>query len=217
MSVQHQTHVFHPIHDEFMDQDMQDFWYSLGPCPGDLRLYGGTALALYLNHRQSTDFDFATPLPVVNVHFVSSIHGISKAHLSGGDGMVDGVLKAKSRDIRLTFMECGTFLPIPTEDPITAKNGILIAHPADLVVSKAHAMCSRGLLRDYQDLIASFNAWPELCVNALQNTPVRSSFEIARSLSAPPIDVCEQIDPKDRAVLARLARDVAVNDQNLAR
>ena len=38
-----------PRHDTFMDQDMRAFWNSLAaPQTGDLRLYGGTALALYL-------------------------------------------------------------------------------------------------------------------------------------------------------------------------
>ena len=52
-----------PIHTDFMDADMRLVWDGLGPMPGDLRLYGGTALALYRNHRASTDFDFVTPIP----------------------------------------------------------------------------------------------------------------------------------------------------------
>ena len=39
--------VENPIHTEFMDADMRRIWNGLGPMPADLRLYGGTALALY--------------------------------------------------------------------------------------------------------------------------------------------------------------------------
>jgi hypothetical protein len=33
-------------------------WDELGTVPGEFVLYGGTALALHLGHRQSMDFDF---------------------------------------------------------------------------------------------------------------------------------------------------------------
>jgi Nucleotidyl transferase AbiEii toxin, Type IV TA system len=33
-------------------------WQELGAIPGGFTLYGGTAIALHLGHRQSIDFDF---------------------------------------------------------------------------------------------------------------------------------------------------------------
>ena len=33
-------------------------WPELGQVPADFALYGGTALALHLGHRESIDFDF---------------------------------------------------------------------------------------------------------------------------------------------------------------
>ena len=33
-------------------------WDELGTVPGEFVLYGGTAIALYLGHRESVDFDF---------------------------------------------------------------------------------------------------------------------------------------------------------------
>jgi len=203
--------LFHPVHDEFMDQDMRNFWTSLEPLPGELRLYGGTALALFLNHRQSTDFGFATPLPVVGLDFVAGLPGVMAAQLSGGDGMVDGVVKSRDRDIRLTFMECRSLLPLPAYRPIEAENGVLVAHPADLIASKAHAICSRGALRDYQDLAASFRAWSELCVDTLRSAPSRSCLEIARALNTPPIDSYQQLERDQLSLLASLAQRVMGN------
>lgn len=55
-----------PIEIAFMDGPMLKLWRKMGPMPADLRLYGGTAPALYLNHRPSTDFDSATPVTAVN-------------------------------------------------------------------------------------------------------------------------------------------------------
>ena len=45
----------------FMDEDMKNLWFKLQPEDfREYRLYGGTALAMYLNHRKSTDFNFFT-------------------------------------------------------------------------------------------------------------------------------------------------------------
>ncbi len=206
MSTVNNDDPYRPVHDGFMDQEMREFWRSLTPLPGGLRLYGGTALAMYLNHRQSTDFDFATPLPVVDPSFVKGLPGLSDAQVNGGDGMVDGVIKGRVRDIRLTFMECGSFLPQPTHSPIAAKNGVLVAHPADLIASKAQAMCSRGALRDYLDLAACLDTWPQLCRDTLCNPIPRTLLEVARSLSAPPIDTYKQLEPRQRALLANFAQ-----------
>ncbi len=35
-------------------------WDELGELPEEFVLYGGTAIALHLGHRQSVDFDFFT-------------------------------------------------------------------------------------------------------------------------------------------------------------
>ena len=129
-----------PTHDEFMDPDMR----SLGRLPGDLRLYGGTALALYLNHRHSTDFDFATPLPVIDPKFVGSLPWMAGADLQGGPGMVDATIKGEWRSVKVTFMECGHLIPSPTRDPMAAPNGVAVAHPADLVAAKIEACLNRG-------------------------------------------------------------------------
>ena len=40
---------------------MRRLWVDMKSLLGNLRLYGGTAVALYLGHRASTDFDFVTP------------------------------------------------------------------------------------------------------------------------------------------------------------
>ena len=49
-----------------MDEAMLGLWQQMEELPVDLRLHGGTAIALYLGHRPSTDFDVATPPPEVS-------------------------------------------------------------------------------------------------------------------------------------------------------
>ncbi|MYA15253.1 MAG: hypothetical protein F4Z28_00020, partial [Gammaproteobacteria bacterium] len=90
--------VEQPTRTDFMDGDMRRVWDDLGPMPGDLRLYGGTALALYRNHRASTDFDFVTPIPgVVHLDFVHSIPYFEVRNAVGGIGMVDAEIVGRHR------------------------------------------------------------------------------------------------------------------------
>ena len=49
-----------PVETGFMNADMRALWERMRGTDAAPRLYGGTALALYINHRRSTDFDFAT-------------------------------------------------------------------------------------------------------------------------------------------------------------
>ena len=43
---------------EILPPEQLELWQQLGSTPADFVLYGGTALALRLGHRQSVDFDF---------------------------------------------------------------------------------------------------------------------------------------------------------------
>ena len=45
---------------EILPPPQRRLWDELVAVPAEFALYGGTALALYLGHRQSVDFDFFT-------------------------------------------------------------------------------------------------------------------------------------------------------------
>ena len=89
-----------PVQEGFMDSDMLGLWACMGPLPGGLRLYGGTALALYLNHRNSTGFDFATTQACVDKDFVGSLPWLAGAEMDGGPGMIDATIKGEQREIK---------------------------------------------------------------------------------------------------------------------
>ena len=112
-----------PNWDQFMDGDMRRLWHRMGPLPGSLRLYGGTAMALYRNHRESTDFDFATPDAEIDPQFVAALPWMAEATIAGGPGMVDATIEAENRRITVTFMECGTMVPMPRFALLVAPTG----------------------------------------------------------------------------------------------
>ncbi len=188
-----------------MDPDMRRLWEQMEPLSGGLRLYGGTALALYLNHRESTDFDFATPDPVIGIRFVSEIPWLAGAEMKGGDGMVDALWHGQARSIKVTFMECGHMLPMPTRDPILTSHGVAVAHPMDIIASKIEACMNRGLVRDCEDIDASLAAWPTWFRKAVQSLSGRSELGVYARLA----EMSECLSPERHAPFRDRLRTLA--------
>lgn len=207
-----------PVHTEFMNEAMLRLWKRLSALPGDLRLYGGTALALYRNHRESTDFDFATPRAVVDPQWVRGLPWLRDAVVEGGPGMVDAKVRdGVSQDVlTVTFMECGHMIPLPTRDPLTAANGVAVAHPVDLVAAKVEACLSRGATRDYVDVAEALGAWPSWCRDEVPAAlPERSRSAIGRALAAPPREVMRELPRSSLRRLRTFARELGRLDRGL--
>lgn len=193
-----------PTYTQFMDPEMLRLWRRIEALPGGLRLYGGTALALYLNHRQSTDFDFATPESVVDLQFVADIPWLAGAELRGGSGMVDAVWHGESRAIMVTFMECGHMVPMPTREPLLTDAGVAVAHPVDIIASKIEACMSRNELRDCEDMEAVVGKWRQWFSEALDTLPGRSEIvvygRLAEMSEQLPAERCELFQKQLRAL-----------------
>ena len=190
-----------PVHTQSMDDDLRGLWESLGPLPDDVRLYGGTAVALYCNHRASVDLAFATPRGLIDRGYPAKIPVLKDSPVRGGPGMIDVRFQGPNREITVTFMECGSFMVPPTQPPTVAANGVQVAHPVDLAVMKMMACCSREALRDYVDLAEMIRVWPRTLEKACRiviEQGHRRDKDIARTLSDPP--------PGVRAKLAAPAR-----------
>lgn len=205
-----------PDRQSFMDEPMRALWERMTPLPGDLRLYGGTGLALYLDHRSSTVFDFATPAPVVDIEFVAALPWMRGAELRGGSGMVDALVPSGDRDVVVTFLECGRLIPMPLRDPVTSASGIAVAHPVDLVAAKLAACRSRGAGRDYVDIAAALEAWPRWCRDAVAALP-RDAAEVAHDLAAPPVDALQELPQHALQRVHAFARELGGEAFGLAR
>ncbi len=196
-----------PSHSECMDADLRALWDQLQPLPGDLRLYGGTAMALYLAHRTSVDLDFATPQPVVDPAFAKRIPAFAAARARGGPGLVDLDIAGAERDVRVTVMECGHLVPLPSRPPITAANGVAVAHPVDLIASKMAACLNREDGNDYLDLAAALRAWPgwgRQAAHVLVRQDRRRA-DIRRALADPPPAIAAELPRAARMTLRRFA------------
>ena len=194
----------------FMDGAMQRLWDQFGKVPGDLRLYGGTALALYLGHRHSTDFDFAAPPGAVTRSLVEGIPALRGGSVRGNEGLFDVVVPGE-RQVMVTFMEWGHLIPEPVEEPMMAANGVRVAHPVDLVAAKVQACVSRETTRDYADIAAAVGVWSRWTLSGVRAAIDHGEYDaprIARVLADPPLAAAHALDTKSLARLRRFARDL---------
>jgi hypothetical protein len=110
-------------------------------------LAGGTAIALWLRHRQSLDLNFFTRgldarLPDVRDEFIAAL---------------DGSQVISETDAAVSIKYLGTALdivryPYPLLQPITLREGIPVAGLLDLATMKLAAVARRGIRRDFWDL-----------------------------------------------------------------
>lgn len=129
-------------------------WPALAEFKLDFVLYGGTAIALRLAHRESVDFDFFSTR-----HFQPGelraraplLHATETLQASP-DTLV--VLKpGASGDVKLSFfggLDLARVMP-PVENP---DNGLRVASLLDLAGTKVKAVQDRAELKDYLDLAA---------------------------------------------------------------
>jgi len=120
-------------------------------------LYGGTALALRLGHRQSEDFDFFSSRPFQATSLRESIPYLKHAEMSQFQDNTLTALVDRNGPVKLSFF--GSVGIKRVQDPdIAEENGIQIASLLDLLASKLKTVQSRAEAKDYRDILASFDA-----------------------------------------------------------
>lgn len=151
-----------PQHTFFVDQDMFHLFQEMNPTDlAGYRLFGGTALALYINHRRSIDFDFFSD-GVVRKSDLQLLEWLDGAEFQGEEGMVDVTVFGSSRNIRLKFVDLKLFSNVePKYPPVHTRNGIPVAHVVDLLASKLSALSNRKELKDFQDVATAIDNLPE--------------------------------------------------------
>jgi hypothetical protein len=121
-------------------------------------LYGGTALALRLGHRQSVDFDFFSCRSFQPLELLRSISYLadqtvtqqSASTLSCDIGTGSGAVK-------ISFFGDLSLGQVETPD-VVQSNGIAVASLADLFGMKCATVPQRNELKDYLDIYALITA-----------------------------------------------------------
>jgi hypothetical protein len=137
----------------------REIWTRLAPAPQlNFVLYGGTAVALHLGHRESLDFDF----------FRSE--SLDKGQIRAAFGFIDGaailqdapdtlvvVAEMPSGPVKISYFGNIGFGRV--NDPLQTRDGILlVASLDDLMATKLKATLDRAEAKDYRDIAEMISA-----------------------------------------------------------
>jgi Nucleotidyl transferase AbiEii toxin, Type IV TA system len=131
-------------------------WEELNQIPSSFVLYGGTAMALRLGHRQSVDFDFFSNERFEPSNLLWSLGSLREARVDQrGDNTLSLVVD-RSGPVRLSFF--GEVGMNRIQDPdVAPDNRLQVASLLDLTATKLKTIQQRAEAKDYRDLAAAFD------------------------------------------------------------
>jgi len=139
----------------------RQLWNELKDTPRDFVLYGGTALALRLGHRQSEDFDFFSNAPFQAESLRKKILYLQHAEMSQFQDNTLTAIVDRNGPVKVSFF--GSLAMRRIEDPDIAEGGgIQIASMIDLLASKLKTIQIRAEAKDYRDVAAMLDAGLDL-------------------------------------------------------
>jgi len=140
-----------------LPEPQRQLWSELKATPKAFVLYGGTALALRLGHRQSEDFDFFSNQPFHPDSLRDRIPYLKNAEMTQFQDNTLTALVDRNGPVKLSFF--GSLGIKRAQDPdIAEENGIQVASLLDLLASKLKTVQSRAEAKDYRDILATFDA-----------------------------------------------------------
>ncbi len=146
------SHAFAPRLDILPAAQLR-LWPELARTPDHFTLYGGTAIALRLGHRQSVDFDFFSQVPFEPRTLLAEVPYLERAALRQSAADTLSVTVDRGGPVQLSFFGgLGLGQVAPAE--IVEGPGFKVAALIDLAGMKAAVATQRAELRDYLDIHA---------------------------------------------------------------
>jgi nucleotidyltransferase AbiEii toxin of type IV toxin-antitoxin system len=142
-----------------------EIWKSLGTAPNlSFVLYGGTAIALHLGHRQSIDFDFFRAEPLDKDQIRSEFQFVDGATvLQDTPDTLAILVDMPSGPVKISFFGGLAFGRINA--PLQTRDGtLLVASLEDLMATKLKATLDRAEAKDYRDIAEMISAGVSLPV-----------------------------------------------------
>ena len=139
-----------------LPEAQRSLWPKLGDTPKQFVLYGGTALALRLGHRQSVDFDFFSSEPFDTAALQRSVPYLHEARvLQEETNTLSAFVEAeKGRGrVQVSFfggLDLGEVMR-PEEAP---ENHLPVASTLDIFGMKCATITQRASVKDYVDIHA---------------------------------------------------------------
>jgi hypothetical protein len=142
------------LHLEILPAPQKEFWDDLAVAvPPHIVLYGGTAIALRLGHRQSVDFDFFTDRGLEFDRLVAAMPFLQSATiLDRRPNTFTLSLPMSSGDVKLSFFGGLSFGRVGVPDRV--QGNLSLASSLDLLANKLKTIHDRIVPRDYVDIEA---------------------------------------------------------------
>lgn len=140
---------------DILPRAQRSLWPHLADLPHHFVLYGGTAIALRLGHRESVDFDFFSDVPLdeaQKAQLLSEVAWLVGANVLHSDkNTLTLSIRHAGSDIKLSFfggIRTGRVgVPDMTDDAV-----LCVASLDDLMAHKLKVVHDRAEGRDYQDI-----------------------------------------------------------------
>ena len=132
-------------------------WSRLKPTPKDFILYGGTALALRLGHRESVDFDFFSCRSFQPLQLLKAIAYLKDQTVTQqSTDTLSCEIETEKGDVKISFFGGLSLRQIESPDTV-ASNEIAVASLKDLFGMKCAPVPQRNETKDYLDIHALIN------------------------------------------------------------
>jgi len=128
-------------------------WGELVAIPSAFVLYGGTALALQLGHRQSLDFDFFGERPFDPMELVSAVEFLADAVITQVEPNTLSCSVDRGGAVKLSFFGVPR-MPRLLPPLIARDNNLRVASLLDIAGTKAAVVQVRAEAKDYLDIDA---------------------------------------------------------------
>jgi hypothetical protein len=128
-------------------------WLELRDLPAEFVLYGGTAIALHLGHRESVDFDFFANRDFNPAELYGRVPFLAGAQVLQQEKNTLTCSVERGEPVKVSFFGLPNLLSIETPH-VVPETGLRVAPLIDLAGMKAAVVQQRGEAKDYLDLDA---------------------------------------------------------------
>ncbi len=137
---------------QMLPEPQLSLWKELKNTPDDFVLYGGTALALRIEHRVSIDFDFFSSSNFKPDELYRSIPYLKKAEkIQSATNTLTCIVQRVDAPVKVSFFGGLDIGRISTPDRVEGPK-ILIASLLDLAATKIKVVQDRAECKDYRDI-----------------------------------------------------------------
>lgn len=144
------------LHLDLLSPAQRRLWDELGDVPPQFTLYGGTAIALYLGHRKSIDFDFFGFESFDPQRLYAAVPFLKGAEIIQQAPNTLTCLVERDGKVQVSFFGVPD-MTVLRESLLFTDNRVRLASLLDLAGMKAAVVQQRAEAKDYLDLHALIN------------------------------------------------------------